>query len=63
MTDKALEAFLISAESKNIDLSKEFLTSLYNIEKDNQYRDKSERGSVTKEIQKLVDQHFEDSIE
>jgi hypothetical protein len=61
MTDQALKAFLNSAISKNIDLSKEFLTNLYNIEKDNQYRDKTDRGSVTKDIQKLVDQHFADS--
>jgi hypothetical protein len=62
MKDKALEAFLISAKSKEIDLSEEFLINLYEIEKNNQYRDKADRGSVTKDIQRLVDQHFSDLI-
>ena len=58
MVDKALEAFLNTAKKNELDLPEELLTSLYEIEKKHQYRDKSDRGIVTKEIQSLVDDYF-----
>ena len=58
MIDKALEAFLNTAKKNELDLPEELLTDLYNIEKNHQYRDKSERGIVTKDIEKLVDEYF-----
>jgi len=61
MTDKALEAFLNTAKINNLDLPEELLTGLYEIEKKHQYRDKSDRGVVTKEIQNLVDDYFSSS--
>jgi hypothetical protein len=61
MSDKALEAFLNTAKKNELDLPEELLTSIYEIEKKYQYRDKSDRGVVTKEIQNLVDDYFSSS--
>ena len=59
MSDKALDAFLTTANTKKTELPEELLVKIFEIEKNNQYRDGSERGSVVRQIQKVVDQHFE----
>ena len=57
--DKALDAFLNTAKSKNSEIAEELLIEIYNIEKSHQFRDQSDRGAATREIENAVDKYFE----
>jgi hypothetical protein len=52
--DIVLKAFLETAKSKGIDLPEDLLISIYNIEKEHQFTDKSDRGIPYREIEKTV---------
>ena len=56
--DTVLESLLETAKSKKIDLPDKFLKQIYNIEKEHQYRDKSDRGIAYREIKNAVDKYI-----
>jgi hypothetical protein len=56
--DIVLKSFLETAKIKGINLPEDLLVKIYNIEKEHQFTDKSDRGIPYREIEKVVQQHI-----
>jgi hypothetical protein len=56
--DIVLKSFLETAKIKGVNLPEDLLVKIYNIEKEHQFTDKSDRGVPYREIEKVVQQHI-----
>jgi hypothetical protein len=56
--DIVLKSFLETARIKGVNLPEDLLVKIYKIEKEHQFTDKSDRGVVNREIEKVVQQHI-----
>lgn len=57
--DIVLKSFLETAKIKGINLPEDLLVKIYNIEKEHQFTDKSDRGVPYREVEKVVQQYID----
>jgi hypothetical protein len=56
--DKALEAFIQTAQDSSSKIPENILLEIYQIEKNYQYTDESDRGVAVREIEKILDKYI-----
>jgi len=56
--DKALEAFIQTAQESSSEIPENVLLEIYQIEKNYQYSDESDRGVAIREIEKVLDKYI-----
>ncbi len=62
-TDMALEAFMAAASNHAPDLPESLLLKIYQIQKNHQFDDDSDRSIPTREMERLVEEYLNSKLE